>query len=243
MRPLLIALRFLTRLPLPSAAAVDERDVGRSMLWYPLVGILIGLALVALNGLLAGTPTDLRAALLLAAWVLVTGALHLDGLADSADAWAGGLGDKEKTLAIMKDPCCGPVGVTLLVVVLIVKFAALESIAAKGGWTALVLAPLLGRAVLPLLFLTTPYVRVGGLGEVLAKHLPQRGAAIVVLVTALAVPAFTGKLGLLSLGATAMVFLLLRSMMLRRIQGTTGDTAGATVELTETAILAVIAAM
>ncbi|MHB8536295.1 MAG: adenosylcobinamide-GDP ribazoletransferase [Sulfuricaulis sp.] len=240
-RPLLIALQFLTRLPVTTSATVDDRDVGRSLLWYPLVGLLIGLTLAALARTLGSVPVELRAALILGAWVLITGALHLDGLADSADAWLGGLGDRERTLAIMKDPCSGPGAVVALVMVLIVKFTALESLLATGDWKPLVLAPLLGRMILPLLFITTPYVRHAGLGTAMARHLPRRTATAVVLATGIAVSMFTGKPGNLSLVVAATTFVLLRAMMLRRLDGTTGDTAGAMVELVETAVLTSIA--
>lgn len=236
-RSLLLALQFLTRIPVPAMAAVDDRDLGRSLLWYPLVGLLIGLALAAWGWTIGGAPVGLRAALVLSAWVLVTGALHLDGLGDSADAWMGGRGDRERTLLIMKDPCSGPGAVVTLVVVLIVKFAALESILATSDWRPLVLAPLLARALLPLLFLTTPYVRPGGLGAAMAQHLPRRTAAGAVLATAFVVPAFTGSQGIWLFAVAATVFILLRALMVRSIGGTTGDTAGAMVELVETAVL------
>jgi len=236
-RPFFLALQFLTRVPVPAMAAVDDRDLGRSLLWYPLVGLLVGLTLAAWDWVIGGAPVGLRAALVLCAWVLVTGALHLDGLGDSADAWMGGRGDRERTLAIMKDPCSGPGAVVTLVVVLIVKFAALESILATGDWIPLVFAPLLARALLPLLFLTTPYVRPGGLGAGMAQHLPRRTAVGVVLATAFVVPAFTGAQGVWSLAVATLVFILLRALMMRRIGGTTGDTAGAMVELIETATL------
>ncbi len=240
-RSFFIALQFLTRFPLPALDGPENRDIGRSLLFYPLVGLFIGAMLVALNEVAAGTSEALRAALLLAAWAIVTGGLHLDGLADSADAWAGGLGDRERTLAIMKDPRSGPAAVTMLVVVLILKYAALQTLVAAGGWQALLLAPLLGRGVIPLLFLTTPYVRPGGLGAAMAAHLPRCAAVGVVLVTALAVLVLMGKSGVLSLAAAAVMFLLLRALMMRRINGTTGDTVGAMVELTETAVLIAIA--
>src|SRR3989344_9460768 len=108
LRSFLIALQFLTRFPLPAFGRPEDRDVGRSLLFYPLIGFLIGAMLVALNEVAAGTSEALRAALLLAAWVIVTGGLHLDVLADSADAWAGGLGDRQRTLATLKDPRRGP---------------------------------------------------------------------------------------------------------------------------------------
>lgn len=241
LRSFLIALQFLTRFPLPAFNRPEDRDIGRSLLFYPLVSLLIGAVLVALDWIAAGASEAVRAALLLAAWVIVTGGLHLDGLADSADAWVGGLGDRERTLAIMKDPRSGPAAVTVLGVVLILKFAALQTLVAAGAWQALLLAPLLGRGVVPLLFLTTPYVRPGGLGAALATHLPRRAAIGVVLATALAVPVLAGKSGVLALIAAAAMFLLLRALMIRRINGATGDTVGAMVELTETAVLVVIA--
>ena len=240
-RSFFIAVQFLTRFPLPAFDRPKGRDVGRSLLFYPLVGLLIGAVLVALNEAAAGAAETVRAALLLAAWVIVTGGLHLDGLADSADAWVGGLGDRKRTLAIMKDSRSGPAAVTMLVVVLILKFAALQTLVVAGAWPALLLAPLLGRGVVPLLFITTPYVRPGGLGSAMAAHLPRYASMGVVLATTLAVPILAGKPGVLALAAAAAMFLLLRALMIRRINGTTGDTVGAMVELTETAVLVVIA--
>ena len=240
-RSFFIAVQFLTRFPLPAFDRPKGRDVGRSLLFYPLVGLLIGAVLVALNEAAAGASGAVRAALLLAAWVIVTGGLHLDGLADSADAWVGGHGDRKRTLAIMKDSRSGPAAVTVLVVVLILKFAALQTLVVAGAWPALLLAPLLGRGVVPLLFITTPYVRPGGLGSAMAAHLPRYASMGVVLATTLAVPILAGKPGVLALAAAAAMFLLLRALMIRRINGTTGDTVGAMVELTETAVLVVIA--
>lgn len=237
LRPFLIALQFLTRLPVRFRTAPTPEQSGRSLLYYPLVGLIIGLLLVATAWALADAPALLRAALVLTVWVAVTGALHLDGLADSADAWIGGHGDRDKTLRIMKDPACGPMGVVVLVLVLLIKFAALHALTATSDWTVLVLAPLLARTALPLLFLTTPYVRPGGLGATLAAHLPRRTAMVVVTLIAVAVPLAAGSRGFWLLAVTAAVFLLLRALMRHRLHGTTGDTAGALVELVETAAL------
>lgn len=105
--PFLIALQFLTRLPVRIASEPDEKSIAQSLSYYPLVGLIIGALLAGIAWGLSGAPVLLSAALLLVTWVLVTGGLHLDGLADSMDAWVGGLGDRERTLAIMKDPYCG----------------------------------------------------------------------------------------------------------------------------------------
>ncbi len=237
LRPFLIALQFLTCFPVRLKSMPEERELGHSLLYYPLVGLLIGLSLAALAWALADAAPPLRAALLLAAWVLASGALHLDGLADSADAWAGGLGDRERTLAIMKDPYCGPMGVAALLLALLLKFAALEELVARGDWIVLMLAPLLARSALPALFLTTPYVRPGGLGDVLARCLPRRAAAVAVLTVLLVLPAALGMSVLWPLAAALGAFAGLRALMMRRLGGATGDTAGAMVEIIETVVL------
>ena len=239
-RPPWVALQFLTRLPLPSMAVIEDRERGHSLLWYPLVGLLIAGLLALLAWVFSNLTPLLRAALLLAAWTAITGALHLDGLADSADAWMGGHGSRERSLAIMQDPHCGAGAVVVVVLVLLLKFAALENILAADrlGW--LWLAPVLGRTAVPLLFLTTPYVRPGGIGDALAKHIPRRAAWVVLAIT-LVVVLGTGEVGVLAIMSAALMFFLLRAMMLRRIQGTTGDTAGAMVELVEMAVLLAVA--
>lgn len=234
--PFLIALQFLTRFPVRLKDSPTAANVGRSLLYYPLIGLILGLPLALIHHVTADAPPMLRGALLLAAWAGVTGALHLDGLADSADAWVGAAGDRTRALAIMKDPYCGPAAVVTLVVVLLIKFAALSSFPA-GDWLALALIPALARSVIPLLFLTTPYVRAGGLGALMARH-PSAVTAVAPVtatgIVTLAVARMEGAALLLVLGG---VFLLLRRAMVRRLQGTTGDTAGALIEISETAML------
>lgn len=237
LRPFFVALQFLTRLPVHLAEPPDEREIGQSLLYYPLVGLLLGLMLAALAWAMRDSSSMLHAALLLAMWVLMTGALHLDGFADSADAWVGGQGSRERTLAIMKDPYCGPAGAVALILLLLVKLAALEALAAQHQELPLVLAPLIGRTSLPALFVSTPYVRPGGLGEVLARQCPLWPTVAVVLSTVATIPLATGSYGLWSLASAFATFTALRVLMLRRLGGTTGDTAGAMVELVEASVL------
>ena len=234
--PLLIALQFLTRLPIRLERLPTAGENGRSLLWYPLVGLLLGAALLLTQWLLADVSPLLQAALLLALWVWLSGGLHLDGLADTADAWVGGYGDRERTLAIMKDPTCGPIGVISLVLVLLLKLAALVAVLEVGQWGALLLAPWLGRWILPLLLFSTPYVRPGGLGELLAKHMPRRSMPLLLCLHALAMLLF-GWSGLLALVVGVVVLLVVRHYLCERLGGTTGDTAGALVELVETSVL------
>lgn len=237
MLPFWIALQFLSSLPVSLPGMPAPRQMGRSLLFYPAVGLLFGLLLWAASALLQGVAAPLQAALLLALWVLLSGALHLDGLADSADAWLGGFGDRERTLQIMKDPRSGPIAVVTLVLLLLLKFCALWVLVERGAGAWLVLAPVVGRAAMLGLFLCTPYVRAGGLGSALAEHLPRRAAGWVLLGSALACLVLGGWLALWLLLVAALVFAFLRRQMCRRLGGTTGDTAGALLELLELGVV------
>ncbi|MBV7548982.1 adenosylcobinamide-GDP ribazoletransferase [Pseudomonas sp. PDM26] len=237
MLPFWIALQFLSSLPIRLPGMPEPRELGRSLLFYPLVGLLFGAILWAVNWLLLGTPTLLHAALLLSVWVLISGGLHLDGLADSADAWLGGFGDRERTLTIMKDPRSGPIAVVTLVLVLLLKFTALLALIGQQHSLALIIVPLIGRSALLGLFLTTPYVRAGGLGQALADHLPRSAGRQVLAVSALACVLIAGLSGVVAVMLAALGFVWLRQVMLRRLGGTTGDTAGAMLELMEVAVL------
>ncbi|MEZ2417044.1 adenosylcobinamide-GDP ribazoletransferase [Luteibacter sp. RCC_6_2] len=237
MRGLAVAFAFLTRLPVPRVNFGTVAQAA-SLKWYPLVGLAIGSLLVATARMLHAFPVLPAAAIVLVVWVALTGALHLDGLADSADAWIGGMGDRERTLAIMKDPRSGPAGVISLVLVLLLKFSALATLGATW-W--LVLPPLLGRAAIVSWFLTTSYVRWQGLGE------PLRGAPAVgcrvALLLAVGLAACLGYAGLLALGVAAITGWLWRRACIRRLGGFTGDTAGALVELVEAATLVALVAI
>ncbi|MCE4054148.1 adenosylcobinamide-GDP ribazoletransferase [Pseudomonas sp. Au-Pse12] len=237
MLPFWIALQFLSSLPIRLPGMPRPEELGRSLLFYPLVGLLFGVLLWGLNALLAGVPLLVHAALLLTAWVLLSGGLHLDGLADSADAWLGGFGDRERTLSIMKDPRSGAIAVVTLVLVLVLKFSALVALIEQQRGFALLLAPLIGRAALLGLFLCTPYVRAGGLGQALADHLPRVTGRQVLGLSVLACLLLGGYSGLWAVLLATVLFFWLRQVMMRRLGGTTGDTAGALLELLETVVL------
>ncbi|GGB98118.1 adenosylcobinamide-GDP ribazoletransferase [Marinobacterium zhoushanense] len=227
------ALQFLTLLPVQLAEVPDRRQQALAMLYYPAVGLLIG-ALLCTGAILSdGLPLELRATLLLLLWCGVTGGLHLDGLADSGDGWMGGLGDRERTLAIMKDPHIGASGVLVLLLQLLLKWSLLLALLPQTDWLALLLAPVAARTAALLLLVQTPYARPGGIaGEMLAE-LPS--GAVYLLVAGVG-------LGLLLiqplwLALPALVYLLARRAMLRRLGGCTGDTAGALIELSESALI------
>lgn len=240
MNAFLVALQFLTRLPVATREPPTADAIARSLIYYPLVGLVIGMLLAALHWLLGDAPAPVRAAAVLTAWAALTGGLHLDGLADSADAWAGAHGDRRRALAIMKDPHNGASAVVVLVLILLIKFASLASVA-PADWRALVFVPALARGAIPLLLATTPYVRRGGLGAALAAG-PFRASAIaLVTVTASAALVLIGLAAVWLLAALCVVLVALRGMMMRRLGGTTGDTAGALIEIAEAGLLLTLA--
>lgn len=241
MLPFWIALQFLSSFPIRLPGMPTPEQSGRSLLFYPLVGLVFGVVLMALSALLHGAPLLLHAALVLTAWVLLSGGLHLDGLADSADAWLGGFGDRERTLTIMKDPRSGPIAVVTLVLVLLLKFVAIVALIQQQYGIGLLLAPVIGRAALLGLFLDTPYVRQGGLGQALADHLPRRLGCQVLWVVAIGCCVIAGGAGVVALLMAIAVFFWLRHLMIRRLGGATGDTAGALLELLEVAVLIALA--
>lgn len=237
MRGLLVALGFLTRIPVPARVFDDARAQRTSLAWYPMVGLVVGALVTGLFVVLPREHALLSAALTLLAWVALTGGLHLDGLADSADAWVGGFGDRARTLEIMKDPRSGPAGVTAIVLLLLLKFAALASLSAENAWL-LWLSPLLARSALTAAFVTTPYVRSGGLGSAL-KAAP-RIACVLSLVCAIVACVVCGLPGAFASCAALLVFLLWRRTCVRRLGGFTGDTAGALAELVEVGVLVML---
>jgi adenosylcobinamide-GDP ribazoletransferase len=229
-----LALVFLTRLPVPLRFDPTPSEWGRSVLFFPLVGLLLGLLLAIPAPLLAALDPTIGAALLLTWWVLLTGGLHLDGLADTADAWVGGAGDRGKTLAIMKDARCGPMAVLAVVLVLLNKFAALQLLLVQQAWPVLLVAPVLGRAALLFLLLTTPYVRPGGIGAAYAGYLPRTAAIRLLLGGGVLLPGLFGWSGAVLLSVLGLMLLGWRRLLLQRLGGTTGDTLGAAGELVET---------
>ncbi len=236
-----LAMQFLTRLPVPSSDDLPDEAHGRMVLFYPLVGLLIGSLLSLGYYLIGNTSNLLQAALLLMVWVAITGALHIDGLADLTDAWVGGHGDKARTLEILKDSRSGPMAVTVVVLLLLIKFAALESLLSSGVWSALLLVPLIGRAGLVASLLYLPYVRPEGLGAMQASHLPKDQARNILLASLLFCFLFWGWDTLLVLLAIIACFMLLRQSLIDRLGGLTGDAAGAICELLEVTALVTLA--
>ncbi len=241
LQPLWLAFGLLTTLPMGRliVTPVTAVDSGRSVLCYPLVGLVIGAVLAGAAAALQAVDAVLGAGLLVVLWVVLTGALHLDGLADCVDALFAGHGrsDPARTLAVMKDPAAGPMAVVALVLLLALKSAALIALWPQVGAALLVVA-VLARTAASLLMASTRYRRREGLASTMALNLSRRDAwAMAALVVVLTL-AFAGlALGVVATLAALAVGVCWRALWQRRIGGYTGDVVGALIELAETTAL------
>lgn len=230
------AVCFLTRLPLGHLLSVDGDDLARAGTAFPLVGAAIG-ALVGATALLLRHPLGswLGAVLALAVGALLTGALHLDALADTADAL--GARTRERALEIMRDHAIGSYGAAALILDLLVKAGALSVLAAHGDVLQVaVVAGALSRTAPVLLAAALPYARAdAGLGAPLTRAGRGRTVIAAFLAGGIAV-AVAGVHGAIAVGATVTLTVLLAACYWRWLRGVTGDALGAAVELAEIAV-------
>jgi adenosylcobinamide-GDP ribazoletransferase len=237
------AVSFLTRVPLGGRLGLGGEDVARGAVLFPLVGAGIGALVGAVVvGLDATTTVLLAAALAVAAEALLTGAIHLDALADSADGL--GAASRERALEVMREPAIGSFGTAALVLDLLVKTAALAAVAAgPRAVLAVAAAYALGRTAPLAVGWALPYARPeGGSGEALAGSTGEVSRALGVgLGIGLAVAAL-GLRGIVLAGSAAVAALVVGLVARRRLGGVTGDVLGAAAELATTAALVAAAA-
>ncbi len=269
LRSIAAAFSFLTRLPVP-ARAIGQGEVaavalGRSVIWFPLAGAAIGGAQVGVAWLLGGhLPPALIAVAVVAVSALLTGGLHLDGVADTFDAWSGGRGERTRMLEIMRDSRIGAHGAVALVLVLAAKLAAVADLLphsellprfdrlthgdplARGALWPLFIAPVLARwAAVPLIAFFR-YARAEGLGSPFHAHARPgnvAGATAVALAAAVAIsfaaPSAADTATAIGIAAASALgaALALAGLLDRRLDGLTGDVYGAAIELAEVAVL------
>ncbi|HEY0478312.1 MAG TPA: adenosylcobinamide-GDP ribazoletransferase [Kofleriaceae bacterium] len=236
LRPLAIALGFLTRLPV-AASAVAPRDLGRAVGWFPAVGAVLGALLLAAHGLVAGRLAPGLAALaLVALHAAVTGGLHLDGVADVFDALGGGRGQRDRMLAILRDSRIGAHGAVALVILLSAKLLATAEVVTRDAAWALYASPVAARwAVVPLV-VGFPYARPDGLGKPFHGHAGRRELAAATGIAALAI-GWLGARALVPTVSAAAAALAIALWLHRRLGGLTGDVYGAAIEAAELAFV------
>lgn len=243
MRLCFIAIQFLTIIPFPFAVRCEKEDMGRSLAVFPLAGLTIGALLAGVNWLIAPwLPRPLVDALLITLLAVVTGGLHLDGLADCCDGLAA-RGGRERFLAVMKDSHIGAVGAVGLVLGLLLKWQALLAVPAAIKWQALLLFLLLSRFGQVQTIVFARNARQDGLGSTLTA---SAGAWQLLLAGAITLPAawwLMGVKGMIVLAAVIVCTWLLKAWSHRRLHGITGDVVGCINELNEILALIVISAV
>ncbi len=229
MRGLILAIQFLTRLPTPNVRNFEISELPHYAHWFPLVGILIGVLLTIVLWLGSYIDPWLGALLCLSVWVWITGALHLDGLADMSDAMGAAHRNRERFLTVLADPHLGSFGVVSLVIQLMTKLVLLMLLARSGQYWGVLFIPAWARWG-TLVWARLPTLKPG-LGERFAWQITLR--AVWVWCTLLILCSLFSPV----LWCTPFLVLAWREFLLRRLGGMTGDLLGAGVEVVESGAL------
>ncbi|MCL5075765.1 MAG: adenosylcobinamide-GDP ribazoletransferase [Chloroflexi bacterium] len=239
---LLTAVQFLTILPPFLQREVSVATLGRSLAYFPIVGLLLGLILAGLDALLQlAFPPTIVNALLVVSLVWLTGALHLDGLMDACD---GLFSHKEapQMLDIMRDSRVGGFGVVGAISILLLKYASLSALPADFRLGGLILMATLGRWAMSYAIWAFPYARSQGKGTPFKGQASRGQALLATLLTTLVVGWFLQVWGIALLIFIWLSTWLLAKYIMTKIPGLTGDTYGAINEVTEAITLLLLVA-
>ncbi|HWN58982.1 MAG TPA: adenosylcobinamide-GDP ribazoletransferase, partial [Methylomirabilota bacterium] len=238
-----LAISFLTILPVIDQRPASEETVASSFAWFPIVGFLLGVALVGEDWILAHVFAQvIRSVLIVASLTIITGAVHLDGLADTADALGAGR-DRDRALDILRDSRVGTFGASAIFFELTLKILALSTLADHRRYAALIVAPMLARWAMLLVATGLPYLRASGSGSTLLSGRTSGSRTAIVAVFTLMVMLTLGAMRPIAL-ATAVAIAIVFTMRLfyrRWLGGVTGDLIGACGELVEIAVLVTMA--
>ncbi|HQP25672.1 MAG TPA: adenosylcobinamide-GDP ribazoletransferase [Smithellaceae bacterium] len=234
MRNLRTAFGLLTTLPVGLPEDWLPGDSGRAGVWYPLVGMVIGgLVWLAWRVLNLCFPPFMAGALTLLVWVVITGGLHLDGLADCCDGLLGSA-MPERRLEIMKDPHLGVFGGIGLILTFLVKAVALSLLPSSSGWGIILAAAISRWFILPASLL--PLANPDGMGADFVSGL-RRGTIFVTAILPLGLAFLLGLPGLFAVLAALAAAVAVLGLAWNRIKGVTGDVFGMLVEVIEGVVL------
>ena len=233
LRQFLLAVQFLTRLPVPDRLATTEEGLGRATAFFPLVGVIVGgstagLYLLALR--VVSVPVAVLLALGFAAFI--TSGFHEDGLADTFDGLGGGW-TKERALEIMRDSRIGTYGALALIFLVLGKYIFLTELGREQVWRWMIVAHAASRYTVLPLCRWLPYARPEGQGKLVAKQITLSGLVIGSLTLLLTLLLFPWRTALIALAVTIVVIFFSGLYYKRRLGGITGDCLGATNQLTE----------
>ncbi|MDI6799130.1 MAG: adenosylcobinamide-GDP ribazoletransferase [Actinomycetota bacterium] len=236
MSGLVSAINFLSIISIPSKRGRSEAELKGAARFFPLVGLLFGLILALLDiGLRMVLPLMAASILLIAASTILSGAIHLDGLADTLDGILGGGGDRVRSLQIMRDSSLGTFGAASLSLDLILKFVLIASLHGRLRFLALLLFPLVARGALVFSMVLFPCARGDGKAKSFDsfKDIKSLSIPIILLLSSI----FFCPLSVLATLVTLLLSFLISYLLNKRLGGLTGDTYGAVVELSEISFL------
>jgi adenosylcobinamide-GDP ribazoletransferase len=239
LRLFLIAIQFLTRLPVPEWVKASEETLGKATKFFPLVGVMVGagaaLTFWLLKHMLPGSAAVLGAIIFTA---FITNGFHEDGLADTFDGFGGGW-TKEQALEIMRDSRLGTYGALALVFLILGKYSFLSSIASGAPgqvWRWLIVAHTAGRwTVLPLCA-WLPYARAEGQGKLVAKQIGKADIFIGSVILLVTVLLLSWQAALAAVLVTGLATLVSGFYYRARLSGVTGDCLGATNQIAEVSL-------
>jgi adenosylcobinamide-GDP ribazoletransferase len=232
-----LAASFLTILPVAIESA-DESDVAGSMAWFPLIGLAMGLALVCEDRALAFVlPQAARSAVVVLSMAVLSGALHLDGLADTADALGAGR-DRIRALEILRDSRIGTFGAIALFFALGLKVISLAGLYGGTRVAALVLAPMLSRWALVAVCYKLEYLRTAGAGSAMLGRESDRNLAIASIIASVAMVPFFSRKVIVMYAVAIVATVAMRWFYRSWLRGITGDLIGACGEIVE--VLAIL---
>ncbi len=241
----LAALSFLTIIPLPRRREFSPEEVGRSIAYFPVVGVIIGLILAGLNWLLGlFLPPAVVNGLLIVSLVLISGALHLDGFVDTCDGIAGHKAVEDRW-RVMHDSRAGAFGIVGVFLLLLVKYVTLDSVPESLFVATLVLMPVVSRWAMVYAVYAYPYARPEGLGKVFKQEASWQRFTIATIIT-LAVAIGLVRLanityfylaGLAIILGIWVVVVVMAAYLKRKFSGLTGDSYGAINEVAEVGVL------
>lgn len=237
MKNFLLALQFLTIIPV-RISEIKEEDFGRSLSYFPVIGMLIGLLLVLISSVFNFLPSSVVAVLILIALAVITGGIHLDGFADTCDGFYGNR-PKEEILRIMRDSHIGAMGVIGIVCLLLLKFTILTGLPKEVLWKALIIMVVFARWVQSLACFVSNYARQDGKAKRFIEYSDQKGVIAGGLFTLAVFLLLIGLKGLVLFVISLSLIFLFINYTKRKIGGMTGDTIGATSEIAEALILLV----
>jgi adenosylcobinamide-GDP ribazoletransferase len=239
----LAALQFLTSIPVTLKRELSQEQLGRATAYFPVVGLVIGVILAALNWLLYFIlPHGVINALLIVVLVVITGAIHLDGFADTCDGIAGHKTVEERW-QVMRDSRTGAFGVVGVVLLLLVKYASLNNIPSHLMTGVLIFMPVVSRWAMVYVIFAYPYARPEGLGTVYKKNTRWSQftiATVVLLALAVALLPLFSYLGFIMIFGVWIVTTLMAWYLKHKFAGLTGDTYGAINEVAEVMALLLV---